>query len=378
MFEVGLISFLLAAGLSLPFPLFFGFLGHHFSSCVTVSPLFLSPRASLRRFRYRYLSFSLSSGIIAVLSLPLPLFFALLGHHCGAFVTVTSLFRSPRATLRGFRYRLHSFSLSSATLRGFRYRYLSSFASSGIIAGLSLPSPLFFALLGHHCGAFVTVTSLFRSPRASLRGLGYRLLSFWAFSGIIAGPWLPSVLFLGFLGHHCGAFVTVSSLFHSPRASLRGLSYRLLSFLAFSGIISALSLPFPLFFALLGHHCGAFVTVTSLFRSPRATLRGFRYRLHSFSLSSATLRGFRYRLHSFSLSSGIIAGPWLPSALFFGFLGHHCGPFVTVSPLFLLIQASLPRFRYLPHSFSPSSSIIAAPSLPSALFFSFLMQHCGS
>ncbi|MGN7425298.1 hypothetical protein ACTHO5_04870 [Cytobacillus praedii] len=150
MFEVGLISFLLAVGLSLPLPPFFSHFGHHCSAFVTVTSLFLSPWASLRRFRYRCLSFSPSSGIITALSLPLPLFFALLGHHCGAFVTVTSLFLSPWASLRRFRYRYLSFSLSS-----------------DIIAALSLPLPLFFSHLGHHCYALATPCSLFLPPLAS-------------------------------------------------------------------------------------------------------------------------------------------------------------------------------------------------------------------
>ncbi|MED3573603.1 hypothetical protein, partial [Cytobacillus praedii] len=137
--------------------------------------------------------------------------------------------------------------------------------------------------------------------------------------------------------------------------------YGLYPFFASSGTIVVLSLPVALFFGFLGHDCASFVTGFSLF-----------------SLLRARLCFFRYRLLSFFASSGTIVVLSLPASLFFGFLGHDCGSFVTGFSPFSLLRARLWFFRYRFLSFLASSGTIVVLSLPLARFFSFLGHHCGS
>jgi hypothetical protein len=186
----------------LPLSAFFTFLGHHCTPLVTAFHFFYLPRASLLPFGYHFPLFQPSSGIIALLRLPIYSFSTFLGHHCTPLVTDLLFFNLPRASLHSFGYRFPLF-----------------LPFSGIIALLWLPFSSFFTFLGHHSHPLVTDFRFFYLPRASLLSFDYRFPLFLPSSGTIALLCLPIYSFFTFLGHHCTPLVTAFLFFNLPRAS---------------------------------------------------------------------------------------------------------------------------------------------------------------
>ncbi len=240
---------------SLPLHLVFRSNGHFYSLFVTATALFPFQRALLLAFRYRYGSFSVSTGTFTRYSLPLHLVFRSNGHIYSLFVTATALFPSLRARLPAIRYRYSSF-----------------FVPTGTFNRYSLPLRLFFRSNGYIYSLFVTATALFPFLRARLLAIRYRYSSFSVSTGTFIRYSLPLRLFWRSNGHILPLFVTSTPLFPFQRAHLLAIRYRYGSFFVPTGTFTRYSLPLRLFFSSDGTiiYWHAYEPISALIVTPTA------------------------------------------------------------------------------------------------------------